>query len=660
MGRTKSPFDCEQARVQMKTPKTTKKAASPQESTRDALSRREFIAASAATGLAMGVGHSAFASAQVTSRQPENSLPTGKPEIYTGTPSGAVLAQLKAAGVHVLFHTNTSGFMPFWNAIYEAGDVQVILMTHEGHAVGAAAGYQMASKKLGFFFGSHVGIPHTMSNLYCAWKDRVPLLVTYSGGGLAEQGKDSFEQWDDPMAVTKAFTNWTGTIIPEDVTGVLRRAMKFAFGPPSGPVTLNWGAGGPAQVEAPIYKIDLANMRYRPRAQADLIQKAAQWLVEAQNPIFVAGAEIGVEGAYGEMVALAEKLSVPVTETMHSLYANFPTDHPLFLGELESQRFPRKRDLLISFGESFTSGNEDKRGLMGPPMPIVQISHDPNTLGRSIVPNLCILSEVRTAIRDISDAVDGMLTKDRMAKIRTTRLAEISALTTALKQSREMALRARFDDSPLTWERVGYELEKALDKDAVIVPELGTEYYKLLRQLRLGGANKEMIGRTTGDALGWGVAAAFGVNVALPEKQVVAIQGDGGFLFDQSETFWSIARYEAPMLIVIMNNHLYNESRDRNSLNGGPLYESGRDFNGYLGDPNVEYSKIAQAYNMKGEKVRIASELGPALQRSLRYMRDGKAVVLDIDIAPDGPALSHPAWYQRYSLAEIRKKKLGV
>jgi thiamine pyrophosphate-dependent acetolactate synthase large subunit-like protein len=442
------------------------------------------------------------------------------------------------------------------------------------------------------------------------------------------------------------------------MTGVLRRAMKFAFGPPSGPVTLNWGAGG-AQIESQIYKIDLANLRYKSRAQADLIQKAAQWLVESENPLFVLGSEIGVEGAYDDIRVLSEKLSVPVVETMHSLYANFPNDHPLFLGELEAQRYPRKKDLLISFGESFTSSNEDARGLLGPNRPIVHISHDPNTLGRAVVPDLSILSEVRTAIRDLSDAVDGMLTKDRMARIRASRLAEVSALTSQLKQSREVALRARFDSSPVTWERVGYELQKSLDKDAVIVPELGTEYYKLLRQLTLGGSNKQKIGRTKGDALGWGVAAAFGVNVALPDRQVVSIQGDGGFLFGQSETLWSVARYEAPMLIVIMNNRLYNESRDRNMLNGGPLYEAGKDFNGYLGDPNVEFAKIAEAYGLKGEKVKNASDLAPALQRCLRSMRDGKAVVLDIDIAPDGPALSQGTWYQRHSLAEIRKKRLN-
>jgi benzoylformate decarboxylase len=639
--------------------RTSKKPAESEGNNSSGLSRRDFIAATAATGVAMSVGEPARAAEDVAaaSSRPENALPKGQPEMYSGTTAGAMLAQLRAAGVHTLFHTNVSGNVPFFEAIEAAGDVQVINVTHEGHGVAAAAGYAMASKGLGFFFGGHIGTGNAMSNLYCAWKDRVPMLVSGIGGATegASQGADGQEQWDNPL-VTQAFTTWTATLVPNDVTGLLRRAMKFAFGPPSGPVTLGGGTGGTEQVQAPIYKIDPATMRYKSRAQADLIQKAAQWLIEAENPLFVVGAEVGVEGAYDEMLALAEKLSVPVTETAHSLYANFPNDHPLFLGELEAVRYPRKQDLLVSFGESFTTTQADPIRNV----PVVHISHDPNTLGRPMALDLAILSEVRTAIRDLSDCLDGMLTKDRMAKIRATRLAQVSALTAELKQSRELALRARFDSSPMTWERVGFELEKVLDKDAVIVPEVGTQYYKVLRQLTLGGPNKQKIGRTVGQALGWGVPAAFGVNVALPDRQVVSLQGDGGFLFGQSEVLWSIARYEAPMLIVIFNNHVYNESRDRNMQNGGHFYEEGKDFDGYLGAPNVEYSKIAEAYGLKGEKVTTASELPAAMQRCVKSMRDGKAVVLDIEIAPDGPVLSQGNWYQRHSIAEIRKKKLNA
>ena len=100
------------------------------------LSRRNFVAGAAATSIAMGMAQSVSAAAQgaqaTVAPKPENALPKDAPAMYRGTAAGAVLAQLRAAGVRTLFHTNTSGFVPFWEAIYAAGDVQVINMTHEG------------------------------------------------------------------------------------------------------------------------------------------------------------------------------------------------------------------------------------------------------------------------------------------------------------------------------------------------------------------------------------------------------------------------------------------------------------------------------------------------------------------------------------------------
>jgi len=525
------------------------------------------------------------------------------------------------------------------------------MVTHEGQGVAAAAGYALASKGLGFFAGSGVGLPNSLSNLYCAWKDRVPLIASYTGGELGREGEDAAEDWDHHLKPAEPFTNWTGDLLTNSVTAILRRAIKFAFGPPSGPVALDWGNAAEGQrIKAPIYKMDLANARSSFRAKADLIQKAAQWLAEAENPVFLVGPEVSREGAGKELQQLAEKLAVPVAVLgwPNEIHANFPTDHPLFVGRVEVLRSPT--DLLINFGERFAIRQPEGTHT-------VHISHDPESLGRTFPVDLAIASEIRSSIKDLSDALDGMLTKDRMNKIRTKRYAEVSALTAKLKQSRDVALRGRFDTAPLSWERVGYELEKALDKDAVIVPETGTQSQKLLGQLIFAEDKKLRIGRTTGSALGWGVAAAFGVNVALPNRQVVAIQGDGGFLFGQSETLWSISRYEAPMLIVIMNNRIYNETRVRNNLGGGTLFQAGKELTGYLGNPNVEFTKIAEAYGLKGEKVKTPGDLAPALQRAVRSMRDGKAVLMDIDIAPDGPALADDTWYQHYSIAQIRNGK---
>jgi thiamine pyrophosphate-dependent acetolactate synthase large subunit-like protein len=84
------------------------------------------------------------------------------------------------------------------------------------------------------------------------------------------------------------------------------------------------------------------------------------------------------------------------------------------------------------------------------------------------------------------------------------------------------------------------------------------------------------------------------------------------------------------------------------------------DYNGYLGNPDVDFVKIAEAFGLKGERVSTPADLAPALGRALRNMRDGKAVVLDVNAATDGPTLSRGTWYQRLSIAEIRRKKLNA
>src|SRR5262245_14383676 len=150
-------------------------------------SRREFIRVSAVTGIAStgiaSLAQPASAAAQASATNPQNAIPKIEPvRMYEGTAGGAVIEQLRTAGVKTIFHTNTSGFSPLWDAIYSSGDVQIIMVTHEGQGVATAAGYAMASNNLGFFVGSGVGIGNAMSNIYCAWKDRVPLLATFSSG----------------------------------------------------------------------------------------------------------------------------------------------------------------------------------------------------------------------------------------------------------------------------------------------------------------------------------------------------------------------------------------------------------------------------------------------------------------------------------------------
>ncbi len=224
------------------------------------------------------------------------------------------------------------------------------------------------------------------------------------------------------------------------------------------------------------------------------------------------------------------------------------------------------------------------------------------------------------------------------------------------------AVQARWNGSPLTWERVAGELDQLLEKNAIIVPELANNRWDdgrvpALGQFTFAPGEKTRIGRTTGGALGWGVGAAIGVKLALPDRQVVALQGDGGFLFGQAETLWTMARYEVPVLVVVFNNRSYNGPRNRIMRDGVKQAQAGKEMTSYLGDPDVDFAKVAAGFGVKGEVVTTADQVKPAIQRGIASTRDGRPYLIDAVIARTGLA-ADSTWYPKYSVAAGRTAKV--
>jgi acetolactate synthase I/II/III large subunit len=622
-------------------------------------SRREFVRDLGRIGLTgWAAGSAARAAAQGASAVAE-AQESGAARLMQGTGGALIVEQLKAAGVKYIFTTNTSGLETIMDALVDEREVNLILVSDEGQGVSATEGYALASRQLGFFIGSSVGVGNTISNLYNAWKDRTPMIVSFTRSPLKlHGGQDAFEEWDHHLQPAAPFSVWNWSCVDaQTMPETLRRGMRFAVTPPGGPVVMDFPEDlMRARIRAGVLDLDLAATRPAFRAQPDLVEKAAEWLAEAQNPLFVAGAEITRAGAERDFRQLAEKLAVPVCQAWPGeYYSAFPTDHPLFLSYYwNPMRFPANADLFINFGANLPARTPPPRGSRK-----VHISSELLSLERRDAQDeLAIAAELRSAIRDLSAALDSRLARQRMEKVRRERWERVSAHTRAWRESRDLVLKARFNQSPLSWERVGYELEQALDPTAVVVQELGSEGDKLLAQMKLGGENKFRIGRTLGSALGWGMGAALGANLEFPERQIVALQGDGGFLFGQTETLWSIARYQAPMLIAILNNHSYNETRNRNMSFGGEQFRLRHDMTSYLGDPNVDFTKVAGAYGIRGEKIRNAGELTAAIREGLRSVRDGKPFLLDIEMARDG-ILSQSTWHPSFSIANLRRGGRG-
>jgi benzoylformate decarboxylase len=190
----------------------------------------------------------------------------------------------------------------------------------------------------------------------------------------------------------------------------------------------------------------------------------------------------------------------------------------------------------------------------------------------------------------------------------------------------------RSSGSPVPWPRLMYELRQQLEPNAVVVEETGNQY-RALGVLPFGDDAMEKIGRTEGRALGWGVGASAGVKLALPDRQVISLQGDGGFLFGQTDSLWTHSRYNIPVMTVVLNNHSYEETRGQMMGRGGEITDAGnaeRDYLSYLGNPDVDFTALASAYNIPGAVVNNSDELAGAITRGLRTLAEGRPFMLDV------------------------------
>ena len=151
-------------------------------------------------------------------------------------------------------------------------------------------------------------------------------------------------------------------------------------------------------------------------------------------------------------------------------------------------------------------------------------------------------------------------------------------------------------------ERLGLELEKTLDRETCYVADVDSG--KTMDPLMtFGGDNKQYFG-TGPNVLGWGMAAGFGVKLARPDVPVVSVVGDGSFLFSGPQPLWSMARYKAPVTVIVLNNHSYNNERNRIWNGAGRQFDAARDMTCYNGSPDVDFAKAADAFGVDGETVK--------------------------------------------------------
>ena len=630
------------------------------------ITRRGFIKRMVQSGFSVVAADSVLAALPPASGQAQSSEETNPfTRRFRGTGGELLAEQLRDAGVEYVFIGNGTGVSPLCDALVDRPDLKLVLAVHEPLCVAIADGYSRASGKTAFTMFSRVGVPAASSNIYNAMKDRSRLVVASDRIESMAAGRDSHEDYDDTLEPVKQFTKWRWNIdSPTRIPEWTMKAFKLAATPPGGPTFLMFPRDMlvAREVEAEIFRPGTFDVPMTVRPDAAVVEKMAHALIQAKSPLMLAGTDVWRFNAVPQVVELAELLAIPTTSGEERegfrISCNFPTNHPLFLGGYSSHmRYPRSVDVLLNMG-----GKLPDPGAGSPQIPrfvkIVDVRIEASDIGTDYPLYMGVAADVKEVAQDLVAAIKSMVTPQRLKEIRGNRLEETEQFVARLHQARLQAMKADWDKVPLTWERLTSGINEVLERDAYVVTEFGTEGPKALKCFTFAPGEKTLIGRTSGAALGWGVGAATGVKIAQPDKQVVCLQGDGGFMFNgQPLALWTMARYQIPVITVIYNNRSYNETRERAFAEEGRQAQTNKDMLSYLGDPDVDFIKLAAAFSVQGEQVTAPNQIEPALKRAVRAAQDGKPFVIDALVGRTGHG-AELASYPKLSVAEMRKRRV--
>jgi thiamine pyrophosphate-dependent acetolactate synthase large subunit-like protein len=391
-------------------------------------------------------------------------------------------------------------------------------------------------------------------------------------------------------------------------------------------------------------------MRIRPDQES--VEKAARLLIEAKNPLMSVGDEITWSHGEKETLALAELLGLPVASQPGALgfwSKPFPTRHPLYIGaQLRDMRFPGKPDVLLNFGNRY--GERASPGTT-----LISVRLDPASLARTTPIDVAMVADLRLAAADLIAAVKSLATSSRLKEIAAERAERTAAYTREMAEFRLKIARENADSVPVSLSRLGLELESALAPDTCYVCDVDSG--KAMDPLMSFGGDDKSYFATSPNILGWGMAAAFGVKLARPDRPVVSVVGDGSFCFSGPQPLWSQARYQAPIINIVLNNKSYNNERNRIWHYGGRQFKTGRDMTCYNGSPDVDFVKAAGAFGVEGEVVTEPGDVKAAISRAQRVVADGRPYLLDVHTLRDGIGTAS-TWYPAYSIAENRNRRV--
>ena len=523
----------------------------------------------------------------------------------------ALVDSLRRQGVKHIFGYPGGAILPVYDELYkaeEAGGIHHFLVRHEQAASHAADGYARATGEVGVCFAtSGPGATNLITGLATAYMDSIPMVAITGQVPRKAIGTDAFQETDTFGISLPTVKHSYVVRDTNDIARVVAEAFHIAKTGRPGPVLIDIPKDvGLEEIDySPISNVRLSGYKPTVRGNPRQIHAAAQAMLAAKQPLLYVGGGAITSGAHAELHQLAEQLRIPVTTTLMGKGA-FDENHSLSLGMLGmhgtayANYAVTECDLLIAVGARFDDRVTGKLDEFAARAKVVHIDIDPAEVGKNRGPDVPIVGDVRTVLKDLLAQLEKMAVTPGETQAWLDRID---------RWKRDYPLVVPTYDGMLSPQQV-IDAFRRHAPTAYYTTDVGQHQMWAAQFLRNGP--RQWISSAGLGTMGFGFPAAMGVKVALPQEEVICISGDASFQMNLQELA-TVSQYDIGTKVAIINNRWQGMVRQWQQNFYGQRYSHS---NMDAGMP--DFVKLAEAFGVKGIMAEHPDQLDDAIQAMLQ------------------------------------------
>ena len=536
-----------------------------------------------------------------------SSIPQHAPSV-NGAPrmSGAeiFLRSLDAEGVEVVFGHPGGAVIKIYDEMARIKPkFKHVLVRHEQGGAHAAEGYAKATGKVGtVLVTSGPGATNTVTGIADAYMDSVPIVVFTGQVPTQLIGNDAFQECDT-IGITRSITKHSFLVRDvRDLAPAVKKAYYIARTGRPGPVVVDLPKDvllAETEFEYP-KEVNLRGYRFKDKGDDAKIQRAAAMIAEAKKPLFYVGGGAVNSNAADVLTRIARKARIPVTTTLHGLGA-FPENDELSVGMLGmhgtwyANMAVQNSDLLIAVGARFDDRVTGKLESWAPHAKIIHVDIDPSSISKNVYVDCAIVGDVLDALTRLEPFIEACNTGEWLEQVQAWK--------------GECPLVYDQGDGRLRAQYVLERLRHHTQGEAIVVTDVGQHQMWAAQYFQFLHARTHITSGGLG-TMGFCFPAAMGAAFGMPDKTVVSISGDGGFIMNAQELCVAAA-HGLPIKVVIINNNFLGMVRQWQEL-----FHEERFSHTDLSDTNPDFVKLAEAHHCVGLRAETPDEVDEVIRKA--------------------------------------------